>query len=270
MGDLRPIALCNMLYKIVTKVIANRLKVVFPQVISENQSTFLPVRLISDNVMVSFEVLQYLKRMNQGKKGYMALKLDLSKAYDRIEWPFLRAMMEKMGFCDKWIQIVISCVQSPRFTIRYTGETFGIIVPTQGIRQGDPLSPYLFLLCVEGLSVIIHKFEHKGWIHGCRVANGAPTISHMLFADDSYLYCKATLDETNRILEMLNQFVGASGQRVNMEKSSVFFSENVIQSNKDLILSMLGMQEADASSKYLGLPSTLNRNKSAFFGYIKE
>lgn len=157
-----------------------------------------------------------------------------------------------------------------QIAIRSTGETFGSIVPTRGIRQGDPLSPYLFLLCAEGLSVIIQKFEQKGWIHGCKITNGAPTISQMLFADDGYLYCRASIEETIRIVEMLNRFEGASGQRINMEKSSVFFSRNVIQSNKDVILSKLGMQEVDANSKYLGLPSTLSMNKSTVFGYLKD
>ncbi|KAM6565848.1 uncharacterized protein LOC133031191 [Cannabis sativa] len=112
MGDLRPISLCNVLYKIVSKVLASRLKEVLPQIISSNQLAFISNRLITDNIMIAFEVMEYLKRKRKGKEGFMALKLDLSKAYDRVEWGFLRAMMSKMGFDLRFIDLVIATISS--------------------------------------------------------------------------------------------------------------------------------------------------------------
>lgn len=161
MGDLRLIALCNVLYKIIGKVMANRLKILLPLVVSENQSAFMAGRLISNNVMISFEVLHYLKRKQQGKTCFMALKLDLSKAYDRIVWIFLEAIMRRMGFCDKWVMLVMECVTSVRYSITHGGEVFGNVVPSRGIRQGDSLSPYMFILCAEGLSCLIRKYERE-------------------------------------------------------------------------------------------------------------
>lgn len=98
MGDLRPIALCNVLYKILAKVLTNRLKTILPGLISENQSAFVPGRNISDNVLVAFEMLHYMKRRKSGREGEVALKLDISKAYDRVDWQYLRDRMHLMGF----------------------------------------------------------------------------------------------------------------------------------------------------------------------------
>lgn len=189
MADLRPIALCNVIYKIIRKVLANRLKVLLSLVVLKHQSAFLKGRLISNNIIFSFEVLHYLKRKQQGKVGYMTMKLDLSKAYDIVEWLYLAAIMKRMGFCDRWVNLIIECVKMVKYSVTHGGEDFGQIVPSKSIQQEDPLFSYLFILCAEGLSSLIRGYERRKLLHRCKVAEGAPIISHMIFTDDSHIYC---------------------------------------------------------------------------------
>ena len=158
----RPISLRNVIYKIISKVLTNMLKLILPQLISPTQSAFVPGRLITDNVLVAYETLHAMHNRKKGKKGALALKLNVSKAYDRVEWGFLKGMMIKLGFLEVWVDRVMSCVSTPFFSIRINGKAYGNIVPTRGIRQGDPLSPYLFLLCAEGFMSLLAKAESKG------------------------------------------------------------------------------------------------------------
>lgn len=270
MADLRPISLCNVRYKIASKVLANRLKEVINFINSDEQSAFIPGHLISDNILISFEIIHYMKRKTRGKKGWMALKLDMSKAYDRVEWSYIRAMLLKLGFVDSITDLFMQCVTTARYKIAHSGKEFGNITPQRGLRQGDPLSSYLFLICMEGLLALIKSYERRGLIKGIIIARGAPSVFHMFFADDSYIYCHATKEEAVQVMEILSIFERASGQKINTSKSSVFFSRNVKQEIKDAVIETLGFHEAESNTQYLGLPNCMNRNKTAVPGYLKD
>ena len=219
----RPISLRNVIYKIISKVLANRLKLILPQIISTTQSAFVPGRLITDNVLVAYETLHAMHNRKKGKKGALALKLNVSKAYDRVEWGFLKGMMIKLGFLEVWVDRVMSCVSTPFFSIRINGKAYGNIVPTRGIRQGDPLSPYLFLLCAEGFMSLLAKAKSKGRLHGVAVRKRAPSVTNLLFDDDSLIFCQANKNEVQVVFDTLQLYAEASSQCVNLEKSFVYF-----------------------------------------------
>ena len=128
--EFRPISLWNVLYKIFSKVLANRLKRVIPNIILEHQRAFLKGRLITDNILLAFETLHYMKNHNSRNSGFMTLKLDMSKAYGRVEWSFLKAMMTQMRFNDRWVALVIECITSVTYSILINGEPFGEIKPS--------------------------------------------------------------------------------------------------------------------------------------------
>lgn len=129
-----------------------------------------------------------MRRKNRGNEGEVALKLDISKAYDRVNWNYLRQRMRSMGFCGKWIDWMMLCVKTVSYNFYLNGMHIGPVFFRRGLRQGDPLSPYLFILCVEGLSNVIDVASTKGVIHGCNISPSAPTISHLLCVDDSFLF----------------------------------------------------------------------------------
>ena len=134
MFDFRQISLCNVIYKIISKVLANRLKPALPRIISPTQSAFVLGRLITNNVLVAYEMLHTMHARKKGKKGSMALKLDISKAYDLVKWQFLQGIMEKMGFPTQWIKRVMSCVTTASFSILVNGKPYGMVHPSRGIR----------------------------------------------------------------------------------------------------------------------------------------
>ncbi|OMO62153.1 reverse transcriptase [Corchorus capsularis] len=134
--DFRSISLCNVLFKIISKVLVNRLKMVLPQIIGPNQSAFVLGRQIFDSSMIAYETIHYMKNKRQGGKRHMALKLDLSKAYDQVEWPFLEGIMRKMGFTERWISLVMICVRTVTYSIQVNEVQTSTIFPSRGIRQG--------------------------------------------------------------------------------------------------------------------------------------
>uniref|UniRef100_A0A2N9FN80 Protein kinase domain-containing protein n=1 Tax=Fagus sylvatica TaxID=28930 RepID=A0A2N9FN80_FAGSY len=268
--DFRPISLCNVIYKLISKVLANRLKIILPTIVSESQSAFVPGRLITDNILVAFETLHHMQHQRTARRCSMALKLDMSKAYDKVEWKYLQRVMEQMGFNSKWVTLMMECISSVSYSILVNGEPHGYIKPSRGLRQGDPLSPYLFLLCAEGFHSLLQKEKIAGDLKGVSISRGGPKITHLFFADDSLLFCRATTGDVNRIQGILTQYENASGQQINRQKTTIFFSKSTPHSAKSAIQNMLGVPVIKQYERYLGLPSFIGRAKYSSFAQIKE
>ena len=125
-----------------------------------------------------------MKNYKEGSYGYMTLKLDMSKSYDWVEWYYLKDIMRKMGFRERLINLVMGCVKIVSYFVLVNGDPYGMIFPTKGIKQGDPLSPFLFLLCMEWLNGLIKKAELQGDIHGYSLCRRGPKLTHLLFANE--------------------------------------------------------------------------------------
>ncbi|GAU28869.1 hypothetical protein TSUD_293210 [Trifolium subterraneum] len=217
-SDFRLISLCNVMLKIITKTIANRLKVFLPEVI--NQSAFISDRLTTDNTLVAYEILHYFNQ-SSSKKGFLGIKTDMAKTYDRVEWKFLQITLETMGFPQNLTNTIMNSQTDRR-------------------------------------------------IHVVKIAHGAPEVSHLLFADDSLLFCRATTQEATEIQNIIVDYQEASGQLVNMAKSEIVFSKYVPHHTKDEIGHTLPMNRVEHFSKYLGMPTHVGRSKRQVFDYVQD
>ncbi|KAA3473245.1 reverse transcriptase [Gossypium australe] len=232
--NFRPISLCTVLYKIVAKKIDNRFQGVIGGCIDQVQR-----RLISDNLLLAYEILHTFRQKRTRKKGYMAVKLDMSKAYDRVEWSFLKKVMSRMGFAEKWVELVLKCISTASFAININGKRGRVFQATRGLRQGDPLSPFLFLKCSEGLSALMRLAMKGGLIKGAKSSRRGPAISHLLFADDCILFEEATNNGVQLLKEILKEYEKCPGQCVNFNKSTIFYSSNTSKESKRQILEIL-------------------------------
>ena len=269
-SEFRPISLCNVIYKLISKVLANRLKPLLPSIVSENQSVFQAGKVITNNILMAFETLHYMKNHQTGNTGFMALKLDISKAYDRLEWSFVECLLKKMGFHSKWVDLMMECITTISYSILINGEPSHTIHPSRGLRQRDPLSPYIFLLCTEGLHGLLTRAAASGDIRGISICRNEPRLTHLFFADNSLLFCRASIQECMHIQALLSTYEEASRQKLNRDKTTLFFSKITDTEIQDSIKDLLGVLEIKQYEKYLGLPSFVGRNKKASLAFIKE
>lgn len=204
----------------------NKLKPLLPSLIAEEQSAFVGGRQIQDNILIVHEVLHKLRTQERKSKFQAVLKLDMQKAYDRIEWDFLQASSTKMRFCDQWVKWVMQCVSTVSFSINFNGESLPFFKPTKGLRQGDPLSPYLFILVAIVLSILMKQAIMNGTLRGIKLNSCCPILSHLLFADDSIFFFHGTVVECQNLAAILHQYCFATRQAINLNKSGIHFSKS--------------------------------------------
>ena len=223
--QLRPISLCNTIYKVITKIIVQRLKPIMPNWISPNQNGFIKGRGPEVNIVVATEILHSMNK-KKGKKGWFALKIDLEKAYDRIEWHYLRECLVNLNLDIHSIRMIMNCVTQASSTVLVNGCKTHAFPHSRGLRQGDPLSPYLFNICLEQLTNKINlATESKDWTPFWVGRKKIP-ISHLLFADDLLLFGRVDENTAFAVRDTLATFCNDSGQKINEQKSGLLFSPN--------------------------------------------
>jgi len=162
-------------------------------------------------------------RIKSGAWGWMAIKLDLEKAYDRLSWSFIHDTLSHMRIPEQLIAVIMHCVSSCSLNILWNGEPTAAFSPSRGIRQGDPLYPYLFVACMERLSQLIDADCQAGRWKGIPVSRGGPRISHLMFANDVVLFGEASKEQASIVQACLSEFCKLSGQKLSTQKSSIYF-----------------------------------------------
>lgn len=250
MKNFRPIACCTVLYKIISKILANRMKRVLDTIICDSQSAFVQGRLIFDNILISHELVKGYSRKRISPR--CMVKVDIQKAYDSVEWHFLKHMLIELGFPIRYINWIMTCLTYVSYVVNVNGELTEPFEAKKGIRQGDPISPYLFVVCMEYLNrcLLELKYNRKFHFHPrCRKVG----LIHVCFADDLLMFTRGDVESMKQLLGIFEKFAATSGLKANQMKSCIYFG-GVPDAVKQDILEVSGMVEGRLPFKYLGVP----------------
>ncbi|XP_050217747.1 uncharacterized protein LOC126668601 [Mercurialis annua] len=259
--DFRPISLINGVFKILSKLLANRLAPILPALISENQFGFIKGRSIHDCHSIATEVVNLC--CNRREKTLL-IKLDFHKAFDSVSWLFILKILEEMHFDTTWIQWIKSLLGSSQLSVLINGSPSDNFYMEKGVRQGDPLSPMLFVIAAEGFKAIIEKAKHEGLLEGIRIDGYHESISLLQFADDTLMFLPYDLDKVRNLLRILRCFEIVSGLRINFNKSSVI-GLNLVEEEVLAAADILNCKVESLPITYLGLP--LSRKNLALNQY---
>lgn len=265
-GDFRPIACCNVIYKIISKILASRLSPLLNDLVDRAQSAFVPGRLMSDNVHLMQELLRGYNRKRSSPR--CIIKIDLRKAFDSISWDFLAAVLKGLSFPQCFIDWVMECVSSPSYSVSINGGIHGFFKGKKGLRQGDPLSPYLFVLCLEYLSRLIKKATNNSAFN-FHPKCGALKITHLAFADDLMLLARGDQTSIEILMECLRDFGSRSGLHLNVLKSNIYLAGIQGQIMED-IHSSTHLIRGSMPFRYLGIPLAATSLKVMHFGPLLD
>nr|KYP51130.1 Transposon TX1 uncharacterized [Cajanus cajan] len=267
--EFRPISLCNVAWKVISKVLVARLRPFLPDVIGPFQGSFIPGRGTRDHSIIAQEAFHFVRRERSGV-GSLALKIDLEKAYDRVRWDFLESTLLQFGFPPVTIQLIMWGLKNSTISLLWNGSTLPPFAPSRGLRQGDPLSPYLFVFCMERLALRISEMLQKGQWKPIQLSPGGLLLSHLLFADDILLFCQASEGQAHLVASILGEFSRSLGLKVNLNKSKFVSSRRVSQRRIDTLEGLLGIGHTTRIGKYLGVPMTHGQPRCADFKDVMD
>ena len=244
-----PICCLNTVYKVISKLLATRLKEVLPQIISQAQSAFLPGRLLAENVLMATDLVKGYNTNNDQPRAM--LKVDLSKAFDSIRWDFILGTLRALSIPEIFINWISQCITTPTFTIAVNGVSSGHFSSSKGIRQGDPMSPYLFVLEMEAFSRLLQcRYDENIILYHPHTAQ--LKLTHLMFADDVMVFFDGSCNSLHRINECLYHFASWSGLHTNTAKTELFHSGLNVDEAEDL--ACFGFPIGSLPIRYLGLP----------------
>lgn len=260
-GDYHPITCCKVVYKIISKILANRLAPTLSDIVDKAQSAFVKGRSLAENVHLAQElVLQYYRKRISPR---CVLKVDLRKAYDTIDWNFLQGMLIELGYPPRFVGWVMECVTTTSYSLSINGELHGYFKGKRGLRQGDPISPFLFVICMEYLSRLLLKASRDPsfQFHPKCAKVG---ITHLAFADDIMLFGSGELPTVRILWDTLKEFGRCSGLEVSVPKSNIYCG-GVSAENLKEIVDETGLEVGDMPFRYLGIPLAATRLKIVHF-----
>lgn len=255
MKDYRPISCCNVLYKVISKILANRLKLVLPGFIAPNQSAFIKDRLLMENLLLATELVKDYHKEDISPR--CAMKVDISKAFDSVQWSFLLHIFSALNFPSKFINWIYLCISTASFSVQVNGELTGFFGSTRGLRQGCSLSPYLFVMCMNVLSMMLDTAavnRRIGYHPRCKNQK----LTHLCFADDIMVFSDGTLRSMKGVLEVFDEFAVASGLQISLEKSTLFMA-GVPPITHDEVSRQFPFASGSLPVRYLGLPLLTKR-----------
>ncbi|PKU68607.1 Putative ribonuclease H protein [Dendrobium catenatum] len=252
-SDFRPIALCNTIYKIIAKTLANHLKPIMPLLVKHNQSGFVKSRISTDNIILAKEILGLASKRSRHK--FFCAKLDIRKAFDTVSREFLISRMFQKGFPHHFVNLIKACITDVNYSVLVNGALEGFFSSTSWLRQGCPLSPYLFCLVMDAFSALIDNGDFKG------INVDGFSLSHLLYADDVLVFGEGTIDNCLCLKRILASFSNATGLHVKLSKSSIMFPKSV--TNQEEICQILSIHNISDVITYLGIPLSFKRLKVA-------
>ncbi|GJU53564.1 putative RNA-directed DNA polymerase, eukaryota, reverse transcriptase zinc-binding domain protein [Tanacetum coccineum] len=264
--DFRPISLIGFQYKIVAKILANRLSKVMDSIISHEQSAFISGRQILDGPLILSEVIEWYKKK---KKKMLLFKVDFEKAFDSVSWRFLDHVMERLGFSSTWRKWIMAGLKSSRASILVNGSPTSEFSLKRGLRQGDPLSPFLFIIVMEGLHIALKDGLTANLFQGVKIGSSEIRLSHLFYADDVIILSEWNQCDMDNIIRILNVFYLASGLKINISKSNLY-GVGVSSDDIESMAAGTGCSASNLPFSYLGLPIGSNMNRIANWNSLIE